>query len=83
MAKVGLQILPAVRLGALVDLSFLRSHDEEVFVVLVEVEAAAPCQAREVDFLRIIPCVRYELQLHDRLHLQFILAHNPRGNLTI
>lgn len=55
---VRLQVLPAVRLGALVDLPFLGAHEEQVLAVSVEVEAATPRQARERSLLRVILAFR-------------------------
>ena len=57
MTEIRLQVLPTVRFGALVDLSLLRAHNEEMLVVLVEIKAAASSQAREVHFFRVIPSV--------------------------
>lgn len=83
VALVGLQILATVGLGALVDLAFLRAHDEQVLVVPVEVEAAASRQSGQVHLLRVVSRVGHKLELHDRLHFQLVLAHDPGGHLTV
>ena len=83
MALVGLQILSAVRLGALVDLPLLRTDDEQMLVVLVEVEAAAARSPTEVHFIGVVLGGGYEFELHDGLHLKLVLAHNPRGDLAV
>ena len=56
MPLVRFEILPAVRLGALVYFPLLGPDQEQVFAVPVEVEAATPRQPREGSLLRIVLC---------------------------
>jgi hypothetical protein len=80
---VVLEVLPGVGLAALVDVSLLGAHDEEVLLGLVEVEAAAAGEAGEGGLLRVVLDVVDELELHHGLHLELVLAHDPVRHASV
>ena len=55
------------------DVSLLRADHEQVLLEGVEVEAAAPGEPGEGRLLGVVLDRADELELHDGLHLEFVL----------
>jgi len=87
MVLVCFQVLARVRFGAQMDLTFFSTNEEQVFLILVEVEAHAAGKTVDKWLLlavsELLLLVDDELQLDDLLGLKLVLHEVPESDATI